>query len=250
MGAAVAGTTSMTRFRPARSYTTLWDVTPKGTTTRKPGRDPDPVVPFGPSASIRNHAIDGARFRPLGAMRERGEPRPLGAFLETGSSGTLEALAKGSLGGACSGCEARGRSRWEGWGDPLTKAMRGRLSPRPGPSCATVFGRGSPHPSGQTPVPRACIAHAPPDTPDSSVCLAGPRPASRAQPRLAAPRRLRLVPRLQLDLALGPRPAFFDLLPALSLRVELVAEEDRDVRDPEPDQQDDEAGEGAVGLVV
>ena len=29
MGAAVAGTTSATKFRPLRSYTTLWDVTRK-----------------------------------------------------------------------------------------------------------------------------------------------------------------------------------------------------------------------------
>ena len=67
-------------------------------------------------------------------------------------------LGGGSYGGACRGCEARGPSRWEGWGDPLTKAHgAAALSPRPGPSCATVFGRGSPHPSTHA------ASHAPPD---------------------------------------------------------------------------------------
>jgi len=49
---------------------------------------------------------------------------------------------------------------------------------------------------------------------------------------------------------LGPRPPFFDLDAALQLRVQLVAEEDRQVADPEPDEEGDEAAEGAVGLVV
>src|SRR5579859_1813517 len=37
---------------------------------------------------------------------------------------------------------------------------------------------------------------------------------------------------------------------ALGLGVELGAEQDRDVRDPQPDQEDDHGGERAVGLVV
>ncbi len=92
---------------------------------------------------------------------------------------TRRKLARGSLGGACWGCEARGLSRWEGWGDPLTKAMRGRMSPRPGPSCATVFGRGSPHPSGQTPEPSPCLAPPAPRYP-----IASPASASSASAAL------------------------------------------------------------------
>ena len=46
---------------------------------------------------------------------------------------------------------------------------------------------------------------------------------------------LRLVARLELDLPLGPRPPFLDLGAALALGVQLVAEEDRQVGDPEPD---------------
>ena len=61
---------------------------------------------------------------------------------------------------------------------------------------------------------------------------------------------LGLAARLELDLALGPRPAFFDLEAALALGVQLVAEEDRQVGDPEPDQQGDQPAERAVGLVV
>ena len=62
--------------------------------------------------------------------------------------------------------------------------------------------------------------------------------------------RVRLRSRLELDLPLGPRRALFDLEAALALGVELVAEEDRQVADPEPDQQRDQPAEGAVGLVV
>src|SRR5436305_2119595 len=61
---------------------------------------------------------------------------------------------------------------------------------------------------------------------------------------------LRLVARFELDLLLGPRLPFVDLGAALALGVHLVAEEDRQIGDPEPEQQHDEAAEGAVGLVV
>src|SRR5690348_18378704 len=61
---------------------------------------------------------------------------------------------------------------------------------------------------------------------------------------------LRLVAGLELNLLLGPRQPFLDLGAALALGVHLVAEEDRQVGDPKPEQQHDEAAEGAVGLVV
>src|ERR1700761_7111158 len=60
----------------------------------------------------------------------------------------------------------------------------------------------------------------------------------------------RLVARFELDLTLGPGPAFGELEAALALGVQLVAEEDRQVGDPEPDEQRDQAAERAVGLVV
>src|SRR4029079_86737 len=41
-----------------------------------------------------------------------------------------------------------------------------------------------------------------------------------------------------------------DRAPLLQLRVELRAEQDRDVGDPEPDEEGDHAAERAVGLVV
>ena len=170
---------------------------PKGTTTLPSQAEiPIPWFPSAPpSVHKRSHATPIAGFLcPLedgtttrGAaphpgslaelLGERLRPRPLGAFRETGSLRDLRKLARGSLGGACWGCEARGRSRWEGWGDPLTKAMRGRMSPRPGPSCATVFGRGSPHPSGQPPtrgVPRRPSGQPP--------SLAAPRAPGRYLP--------------------------------------------------------------------
>jgi hypothetical protein len=55
---------------------------------------------------------------------------------------------------------------------------------------------------------------------------------------------------LELDLPLRSRPALFDLGAALTLGIELMPEENRQVSDPEPDQQDYQAGERAVGLVV
>ncbi len=50
--------------------------------------------------------------------------------------------------------------------------------------------------------------------------------------------------------ARGPRGSRLDLAAALELRVQLGAEKDGDVRDPEPHQEDDYAAERAVGLVV
>src|SRR5215217_7092704 len=69
-------------------------------------------------------------------------------------------------------------------------------------------------------------------------------------PSSGGPLVLWLIARLELDLALGPRGAFFDLFAALALGVELVPEEDRQVAYPKPDQQRDQPAERAVGLVV
>ena len=46
------------------------------------------------------------------------------------------------------------------------------------------------------------------------------------------------------------RLAGLALLAALQLGIELGSKEDREVRDPQPDEQDDDAAERAVGLVV
>src|SRR3954470_23054435 len=54
---------------------------------------------------------------------------------------------------------------------------------------------------------------------------------------------LRLVARLELDLLFRPRVPFLDLGAALALGVHLVAEEDRQVGDPEPEQQHDQPAE-------
>src|SRR6478609_217369 len=61
---------------------------------------------------------------------------------------------------------------------------------------------------------------------------------------------LGLRARVELDLLLRARHALLELPRALDLRVELDAEEQRHVDQPEPDQEDDDAGQRAVGLVV
>ena len=136
---------------------------PKGTATRQARPRSRARGSFGPSASIRNHAIDALvpwelpeRGRGLvpRELLERREPWSLGELPRDRERRDLGSPGPGLARRRLLGSRSSGPSRWEGWGDPLTKAMRGRLSPRPGPSCATVFGRGSPHPSGQTPVPR------------------------------------------------------------------------------------------------
>ncbi len=108
----------------------------------KPGRDPDPVVPFGPRASIRNHAIDALvpcelpeRGRGLvpRELLERREPWSLGELPRDRERRDLGSSGPGLARRRLLRCEARGRSRWEGWGDPLTKAMRGRYEPSPRP---------------------------------------------------------------------------------------------------------------------
>ena len=73
---------------------------------------------------------------PSGALEGR-EPWSLGSFRETGAMAPRELRprkpARGALGGACRGREARGRSRWEGWGVPLN-VMRLRRGAPPGAS--------------------------------------------------------------------------------------------------------------------
>src|SRR3954453_3424593 len=54
----------------------------------------------------------------------------------------------------------------------------------------------------------------------------------------------------QLDVLVGARDAGLELAPALDLGVQLGAEQDREVRDPQPDEEHDDAGQRAVGLVV
>src|SRR5205085_3138385 len=60
---------------------------------------------------------------------------------------------------------------------------------------------------------------------------------------------LRSRPRGKLDLPLGREPGLQLTLP-LQLGVHLLAEEDGDVRDPQPRQEDNHAAEAAVRLVV
>src|SRR5690606_10372534 len=57
------------------------------------------------------------------------------------------------------------------------------------------------------------------------------------------------VARLQERFGRRGQPGL-DLAAALELGVELRAEEDRDVRQPEPDEEGDDAAERSVGLVV
>src|SRR5512146_2610291 len=91
--------------------------------------------------------------------------------------------------------------------------------------------------------------------------LRSTRRSSRSSPRActrASERRRRSAPSAslgarpgrELDLPLGPGRPFLDLGLPLELGVQLVAEEDRHVADPEPDQKRDQAAERAVGLVV
>src|SRR3954453_2648439 len=67
---------------------------------------------------------------------------------------------------------------------------------------------------------------------------------------LGRPLVLRLRARLELDLALGSRHPLGELVTALALGVELVAEQDREVRYPEPHQHHYDATERPVGLVI
>src|SRR5687768_66135 len=61
---------------------------------------------------------------------------------------------------------------------------------------------------------------------------------------------LRDLAGVELDLLRRARDALLQLLGPLELRVEFDAEEQRHVGQPEPDEEDDHAGERAVRLVV
>lgn len=61
---------------------------------------------------------------------------------------------------------------------------------------------------------------------------------------------LGLVARGQLEVALGAGDAGLDLVGPLALGVELGADEDRLVRDPQPDEEADDAAQRPVGLAV
>src|SRR5829696_95965 len=60
---------------------------------------------------------------------------------------------------------------------------------------------------------------------------------------------LAVVAQRQVGLLVG-RVALLDRLAALHLGIELRAEQDDDVRDPQPGEEDDHAAEASVGLVV
>src|SRR6185436_11185132 len=59
-----------------------------------------------------------------------------------------------------------------------------------------------------------------------------------------------LLAGLELDLVLGTRVTFCDLEAALALGIQLVAEKDRQVADPKPDEQGDQPAKRPVGLVI
>ena len=155
----------------------------KGTTTLESRPASHPVVPLSRLALQRNHDLgkEGAA-RPLGAFRETAGLRPLGAFRETRAGRRpLEALAHGSW---------REREPWEqdswgGVGCPSSRfAPLAREEPRSGRRRSRQSGerRGTPHPSGPTPVP-----HPRAPSPATPPRRWSPRSES-AHPRPAAPR--------------------------------------------------------------
>ena len=75
-----------------------------------------------------------------------------------------------------------------------------------------------------------------------------PNPGARTKPEKPG-RGRRRPPGLDERLVVG-RVSGLDVVLARDLGVELGAEQDRHVGDPQPDEEDDDAGEGAVGLVV
>src|SRR6476646_10135824 len=61
---------------------------------------------------------------------------------------------------------------------------------------------------------------------------------------------IRLRALVELQLAVGAGHARIELAGALALGVQLGAEQDRDVGEPDPDEEDHDAAKGAVGLVI
>src|SRR6478735_133827 len=134
-----------------------------------------------------------------------------------------------------------------------------RISPNwpPSPSCRALAAAGSGSSAAMSLMSRCTCRYM--SSPSSGVLVLGVRGTARLAQGAAEPHVLLLlgllllararVPRRELDGLLG-LDAALQLASALDLGVELRSEQQREVGDPQPEQEHDDPGQRAVGLVV